>query len=244
MERELQIQAVVTDSGKYGELHRYVNLFSPQLGLIKAVIFGGRKGKNTSLAPLFSFGTIQLYHNPVKDEYSVVEEDCSFIAEKIKTDISATYTASYFCELLNCINTDNPESLYILVTKALTLLENNPEKHRKILIDFTWRFLMISGVASDLSICPVCDRKLDDKETMGFALSMFTPVCEVCSDYDRIRLTPGARKYLSYTQSMSIEKAFEIELLEGATGRLTDFLLNWISVFSQCQLKTVKSGLL
>lgn len=244
MEREIQIQALVTGSGKYGELHRYVNLFSPQLGLIRAVIFGGRKGKNTSLAPLFSFGTFQLYRNPVKDEYSVVEEDCSFIAENIKGDISATYTASYFCELINSIDTDNPESLYLLTTQALVLLENNIAKHRKILIDFTWRFLKISGVAYDLDYCPGCDREYADKDTLGFSMSMITPVCSSCSDTDRIKLTPGARKYLNYTFSMSLQDAFNVELLEGATSRLTDFLLNWVCVFSQYPLKTVKSGLL
>ncbi len=244
MERELQIQAVVTGGGKYGELHRYVNLFSPQLGLIKAVIFGGRKGKNTSLAPLFSYGTFQLYRNPVKDEYSIVEEDCSFIAQNIKSDISATYTASYFCELVNNINTDNPESIYFLIIKALTLLENNIVNHRKILIDFTWRFLQINGVASDLNTCPGCDRDIEERETMGFSSSMITPVCESCSDTDFIKLTPGARRYLLHTQEMSLEEAFEVQLLDGATARLTDFLLSWICVFSQYPLKTVKSGLL
>lgn len=244
MERELQIQAVVTGSAKFGELHRLVNLFSPQLGLIKAVIFGGRKGKKTSLAPLFSYGTFQIYHNPVNDEYSVVEEDCAFIAQNIKTDIGATYTASCFCELLNCINTDAPQDLYFLTTSALSILDSNIEKHRKILIDFTWRFLQISGVGSDLESCPCCDRRYEEKETLGFSSSMITPVCSSCSDTNRIALTPGARKYLIHTQQMSVEQAFEVELLEGATNRLTDFLLKWVSVFYPYPLKTVKSNLL
>lgn len=244
MERDIQIQAIVTSVRNFGEMHKSVTLFTSQLGLINAIIFGGRKGKKTALAPLFSYGTFQLYYNPVKDEYSLVEEDCEFTAFNITKDIEATYTASYICEVINSITTDENEQTYLLAKQALNALDNKIENHRKVLIDFTWQILKINGVGTDLTTCPSCDRKLDQNEDLLFSTSMMTPVCKNCSDTDTILLSPGARKYLTYTFNMSFEQAYQVQLLEGATQRLTAFLTKWITAFCQKPLKTVKSGLL
>jgi len=244
MERDVQTQAIVTSVRNFGELHKSVTLFTPQFGLINAIIFGGRKGKKTALAPLFSFGTFQLYFNPIKDEYSLIEEECQFTAFNISKDIQATYTASYICEILNTITTDDNNQTYLLATKALELLDKNIENHRKILIDFTWKILQINGVGTNLTTCPSCDRMLDSNDTLLFSSSMLTPVCGKCSDSDEVTLTPGARKYLSYTFDKTFEDAYEVQLLEGATERLTHILTKWISLFCQKPLKTVKSGLL
>lgn len=244
MERDIQVQAIVTGVRNFGEMHKSVNLFSPQLGLINAIIFGGRKGKKTSLAPLFSFGTFQLYFNPVRNEYSLTEEDCSFTACNIAKDISATYTASYICEIVNSITTDDNVQTYDIVTQALSALDANIQNHRKVLIDFTWGILKINGVATDLSCCPSCDRQYSPQEELLFSTSMVTPVCKECSETSEIKLTPGARRYLHYTFDKSFEEAYAVELLDGAKERLTSFLTKWITVFCQKPLKTVKSGLL
>lgn len=244
MERDIQVQAIVTGVRNFGELHKSVSLFTPSLGLINAIIFGGRKGKKTALAPLFSFGTFQLYYNPVKDEYSLIEEDCRFTAFNISKDISATYTASYICEVINSITTDENEQTYLLATQALAELDKEIDNHRKVLIDFTWNILKINGVATDLCTCASCDKPLEGKEELFFSTSMMTPVCKKCSDTEEIILTPGARKYLSYTFNKSFEESYQIQLLEGATDRLTHFLAKWITAFCQKPLKTVKSGLL
>ena len=68
MDRNIQTQAVVLSVRKYGDLHKAVTLLSPDLGIVDAIIFGGRKGRKTALAPLFSVSTVQIYHNPVKKE--------------------------------------------------------------------------------------------------------------------------------------------------------------------------------
>lgn len=244
MERDKQIQGVVIGTRHFGELHKSVSILSPELGLISAVVYGGRKGKKTSLAPLFSFGTFQIYHNPVKNEYSVTEAEYSFTATKIMQDLVANCTASYFCEVASRIKSDSCDQVYSLLTRALSALEDKPENSRKILIDFTWKLLQISGVGSDFLTCPSCDRKYKDDEVLGFSSSMVTPVCKECSDSETITLLPGSRRYLMYTYPMTFTQALEVELYETAQIRLKTFLLSWITVFCQWPLKTVQSGLL
>lgn len=244
MERDIQIQAVVTGTRKYGDIHKSVSLFSPEMGLIQAIIYGGRKGKKTSLAPLFSFGTFQIYHNPVKNEYSIVESDCSFNATKINQDINLNCTASYICETATRINTDSPIEVYNLVTSALKHLEEEPAKRRIILIAYTFKLLIISGIGTDMKTCPSCDKEYSDNQTLYFSSSLLSPVCRNCADSDQIIIPPGAKRYLSYTYNMSFEEALKVELFESSQERLTHIMTNWITKFCQWPLKTVQSGLL
>ena len=92
MERNIKTQAVVLSVRRFGDLHKAVTLLSPDLGLLDAIIFGGRKGKKTALAPLFSISEMQLYHNPVRNEHSVVEAVSSFVPMNITEDLACTYS--------------------------------------------------------------------------------------------------------------------------------------------------------
>ena len=244
MERDIRLEAVVTNSRPMGEMHRSVTLFSGTMGLVNAVVFGGRKGKKAALAPLFSYGTFQLYYNPVNDSYSITEEESEFTPTGIMQSLEATYTASYFCEICSRVGADEHLAVYSLLRSSLAILDSNPEQHRKILIDFTWKLIQISGLATDLKKCPSCEKTYADNETLFFSTQMNTPVCRTCADTDRLFLMPGSRKYLQYTLPLSIEGAFEVELYESNQIRLRDFLLGWISLFAQGPLKTVRSGLL
>lgn len=244
MERDVRLEAVVTNSRPVGEMHRSVTLFSRTMGLVNAVVFGGRKGKKAALAPLFSYGTFQLYYNPVNDSYSITEEESAFTPLGIMQSLEATYTASYFCEVCSRLGADEHEAVFSLLSRSLAILDSNPSRHRKILIDFTWKLIQISGLATDLSSCPACEKRYEENETLFFSTQMNTPVCRNCADTDRLFLMSGSRRYLKYTLPMSLEQAFEVQLYESNQIRLRDFLLGWITAFAQGPLKTVQSGLL
>lgn len=244
MERNLKVRAVVTSVKALGDIHKSVSLFSPELGLIYATVYGGRKGKKSSLAQLFSAGDFQVYHNPVKNEYSITEEDNLFLPQNISSDIVATYTASYFCETVTRIKTDSPAEVYNLLISALVALEDKPDTHRKILIDYTWKLLNISGTAADLTECPSCSRVLSDDEVLYFSTSLMTPVCKNCHDTDSIVLLPGSRRYLIYTRNMSFEDALSVQLYETAQERLVQTLLKYVNAFCRYPLKTISSGML
>jgi len=244
MERDVRVRAVVTNTRPYGEMHRSVTLLTDSLGLVNAKIFGGRKGKKTALAPLYSYGTFQLYHNPVNDTYTLSEEQSEFTPLGIMKDLKATYTAAYMCEASSRLAGDIPEQMCNLLSRALKILDDNPEQSRKVLIDFTWKLIQASGISAGFEYCPSCDRKLEEDEVMLFSTSLISPVCRNCADNENLALLPGCRRYLSYTQDMEIEKAFEVQLYDTAQQRLRDFLIPWISFFSQQSLQTLKSGLI
>lgn len=240
MERNIKTQAVVLSVRRFGDLHKAVTLLSPDLGLLDAIIFGGRKGKKTALAPLFSISEMQLYHNPVRNEHSVVEAVSSFVPMSISEDLACTYTASFFCEMISKTPSDEPIQTFNLLCDALLALENNPQDRKKITASFIWKLMQISGTACDLEFCPVCDRKYSDDEVLYFSNPMGVPCCKSCSDSEYLVLLPGSRRYLRYTMPLSFNEAVEIKLNPAAEDRIFSYMLRWASIFAQSPLKTIR----
>ena len=216
MDRNIQTRAIVLSVRKYGELHKAVTILSPDLGLVDAIIFGGRKGKKTALAPLFSF-----------------------IPQAITEDLACTYTASFFCEIISKTPTDEPEQTFSLLSDALTALEADCGARKRITAAFIWKLMQISGTAPDLEYCPVCDRRYADDETLFFSNPMNTPCCKSCSDSEYIVLMPGSRRYLRYTMGMDFCTAASVVLNPAAEQRIYLYMLRWASVFAQTQLRTL-----
>lgn len=239
MDRNIRTRAIVLSVRKYGELHKALTLLCPDLGLIDAIIFGGRKGKKTALAPLFSINDLQIYHNPVKKEYSVTEGISTFIPQAINEDLACTYTAAFFCEIIAKSPTDEPNQTFVLLEQALTQLEANPALRRRIIIAFIWILMQISGTAPDLESCPVCDRIYAQDEILHFSNSLQIPCCRSCADSEYLVLPPGARRYLWYITGMDIKAATEVELSETAESRICNYMLRWASLFAQTQLRTL-----
>lgn len=243
MDRSVKTQAIVIRTARYGELHKIVTLLSPDLGIVSAVVYGGRKGKRTALAPLFSVGTFQLYNNPVKKEYSIEEGVLTFVPTSIADDLERTYTASLMCELVAKTPSDDPQPVFGLLKAALLHLEASPNStnSKRAVIAFVWKLLQISGLAPDLEYCPSCDRRYEEGETLAFSSSILAPTCKDCGDSEELVLPPGARRYLRYTQSMSYTNAVEVKLNPAAEVRILNYMTKWIRLHVNAPIKTLEN---
>ncbi len=239
MERSIQTQAIVLSVRKFGSMHKAVTLLCPDLGMVDAIIFGGRKGKKTALAPLFSVNTIQLYHNPVKKEYSITEGISTFVPQAITEDLACTYTAAFFCEIIARTPTDEPEQTFVLLRDALAALESDGSSRKRTTAAFIWKLMQISGTAPDLEYCPVCDRKHEDDEVLYFSAPINAPCCKSCSDSEHLVLMPGSRRYLRYTMGMDFNEACKVVLNPAAEDRIFNYMLRWAGLFAQTQLRTL-----
>ena len=239
MDRNIQTQAVVLSVRKYGDLHKAVTLLSPELGIVDAIIFGGRKGRKTALAPLFSVSTVQIYHNPVKKEYSITEGVSSFVPQAITEDLACTYTASFFCEIISRTPTDEPLQTFSLLRDALAALEADPASRKRITAAFIWKLMQLSGTAPDLEFCPVCDKKYADDEVLYFSAPLNAPCCKSCSDSEYLVMMPGSRRYLRYTMGMEFTGAAAVVLNPAAEDRIFSYMLRWAGLFAQTRLRTL-----
>lgn len=239
MDHNIQTQAVVLSVRKYGDLHKAVTLLSPDLGIVDAIIFGGRKGRKTALAPLFSVSTVQIYHNPVKKEYSITEGVSSFVPQAITEDLACTYTASFFCEIISRTPTDEPLQTFSLLRDALAALEADPASRKRITAAFIWKLMQLSGTAPDLEFCPVCDKKYADDEVLYFSAPLNVPCCKSCSDSEYLVMMPGSRRYLRYTMGMEFTGAAAVVLNPAAEDRIFSYMLRWAGLFAQTRLRTL-----
>ena len=239
MDRNIQTQAVVLSVRKYGDLHKAVTLLSPDLGIVDAIIFGGRKGRKTALAPLFSVSTVQIYHNPVKKEYSITEGVSSFVPQAITEDLACTYTASFFCEIISRTPTDEPMQTFSLLRDTLAALEADPASRKRITAAFVWKLMQLSGTAPDLEFCPVCDKRYADDEVLYFSSPLNAPCCKSCSDSEYLVMMPGSRRYLRYTMGMEFTDAAAVVLNPAAEDRIFSYMLRWAGLFAQTRLRTL-----
>lgn len=241
MERSIQTQAIVVKTSKVGEMHKLLTLLCPDLGLVNVMVYGGRKGKKTALAPLFSIGTFQLYHNPVRGEYSLEEAVSSFIPEAIMQNLESTYTAALLCEIVSKTLTDEPEPVFNTLKNALLALETKTQSPKIITICFMWKMLQLWGLAPDLEYCPVCERQYEENEILIFSNNISSPCCKNCGDTDYLILPPGARRYLKYTLPLDFQQAIEIKLNPAAEVRIFSYLTKWIKIHVNAPIKTLEN---
>ena len=246
MDRNIKTQAIVIRTARYGELHKIVTLMSRELGVVQAVVYGGRKGRRTALAPLFSIGEFQLYNNPTKKEYSIEEGVSSFIPTNISNDLESTYAASLMCELAMKTASDDPEPMFELLRDALLYLDGiEPQMHerspKRAVVAFLWKMLQVSGLAPDLDRCPNCDHRYEDDEVLSFSTTILAPTCSACADTQQLLLPPGARRYLRYTMSMDYGQAADVKLNPAAEARILGYLTKWTKLHVNAPIRTLES---
>ncbi len=231
-----------------GELHRRLTLLSPQLGLFDAVAFGARKGsgKLAGIVEPFVTGRVFAYHNPAKDQYKIQDVKVTDYHEFLRENIVDLYTASFFAEIVlkSFGSGGDHEETYVLLTELLDGIEAHKD-HNHIIIQGCWRFLELFGIAPDLYYCASCGKPFHTLTSrihpQGNEL-----LCEHClpASSTEYVIDYAGRRYLSYTQSLSVEKALQVSLTKSSARILKNVLLHYMDGITDGRLKTTKSGMI
>lgn len=245
MERNTKTAAVVIGTQKLGEINKSLTLLTPDLGIIRAVIYGGQKSRKALRPPLFSIGTFYLLANPTAHSWSLTDAEldsrCPF-----EFDLDSVPVASFMAELSQKIGESDCRQVFTLLSDALIALAVAQDQIGKnqILIQFVWHLVKIAGLVSDINSCPVCERRLGDKEISYFNSSINSFCCEPCSDNKALILGPGARKYLALTSQMDFLPSLEVVLNEATSARIRRQMITYVTFICDHQLRTVSSGML
>ncbi|NLZ76383.1 MAG: DNA repair protein RecO [Spirochaetales bacterium] len=241
MERNVSSRAIVVHSRKHGRMNRRLTLLTVDFGLIEAISYGSAKSMRAPKANVFTNATVYLYHNPVRDHYTLKDVAVIESNEHLRSEIGLTYRGLFMTELV--MKTHGGESAleYELLGRGLRLLEGGvPDR---VLIQFVLRLARILGVHTDYEACPVCYRGYRDDETLRFATDLLSPCCRECGDAD-LFLPPGARRYVKLTSALEYEESLNVPLSESATIRIKGYALSYARLLAQGPLKTLQSGLL
>ncbi|MGI6466314.1 MAG: DNA repair protein RecO [Sphaerochaetaceae bacterium] len=248
MERDIKVEAIVLSTKRWGELNRLVTLLSSEIGVFNALVYGARKGKLASaIEPLVS-GTYYIYHNKAKGHYSIKDVELKSDALEIKKDLVSYYIAQMMVELALKMHGGDYHQLFSVLKLSLSLLEEKQNDPKKIFILYGWALLAISGLQSDLKMCPNCSKVYEDDEILGFNYKTESPCCLKCAqiedEFDQLILPPGARRYLDLTQELDLDVASTVQLSPRATERLFRYIVAYFNSILGVALKSLDRSIL
>jgi DNA repair protein RecO (recombination protein O) len=245
MERNITSEAIVLKSRRWGELHRRITLLSPSLGLFDATVYGGQKGKLAGLIEPFIVGNYYIYHNPSKKEYSIKDVQLIETLEEIKKDLKHLYIANAMAELTLKVHGGDFKELYNLLKLHLGMLKEF--EYRKVFIQYVWRLIKVMGLESDLLCCPLCGKNYQEEEIVAYNEKMHTVCCFDCKDVFAddygILLPPGSRRYLLFTENLSVQSALSVELNERTTERLFRYMIRSITNIVGSNIQSLASDI-
>lgn len=246
MTRNLTVEAVVLAHRKTTGMHRRAVLLSPETGMIEADAFGAKRGSLTGKIGQFISGSCVLYHNPVKKSWKIEDFSPRIYRSYITSSLASMYTASFFSECIMKTYAGGGEysQLYDIMLSALDGLDR-PERRDLVIIQFLWRYLMISGFLGEPGVCASCGRCVTGSEQMMLETSDGVVNCSRCStDTAQQVLSPGARLYLEHTLSREFSEALKVGLAHQAAVQLKMLLISLVDQVTEGSLKTLGSNMI
>lgn len=242
MKRNITTEAVVLQSRRYLDLHRTLSLFSEDFGTIYVVAFGARKGKFAGKIEQFSSGLFHLYYNPVSQQYSLVDVESDNDGTQIRDTLTTTYHAAFMAEVTLKIARGESQAHFALLKEAYAALQARRNTDL-VLIQYLWRFIAVAGLAPDLCICPICEKRYQADELLYFNNALLSPCCQHCQDGEannqQLLLGPGARHYLQFTSELSFPHAIEVQLSEVAMKRMKRYFVRYVATIGGFELKSL-----
>ena len=246
MGRNFRTEAVILRNNRFGEIHKGVTLLSPDYGLLSAVAYGAysAKGKLRSITNPLCTGTAFLYRDPVKDSLKITDMDCREFFEGIRGSLVKFFTASVWMEVVLKTFGGDADEVFPLLTGCLRLLDaGRDEAATRLMVQFLWRYLMLSGAAPDTQGCAGCGRPREASLvfTRG-GHGFFCPACASSPGDAAVSLSAGALGYLSYSTRVPLEKAAEASLDAASLAAVKTALFFLAEELAGGPLNSIRTG--
>ena len=196
MSRNFITQAIVLKTNRIGEIHKGIVLLTKDLGIISAIAHGARKIKSRLRAytQLFSYAKVYLYYNPVKQTYKITDIESVFPYDAVVQSLKKYYIISVCAEvtLKSFGGGESVKEMFFLILNILKILNRVNENDADfILIQFLWRFLLITGHRPDLKNCSHCNTQISGPVIIYYSDGMPGFVCGKCKKLNAVQLYPG-----------------------------------------------------
>ncbi|MDR2864367.1 MAG: recombination protein O N-terminal domain-containing protein [Spirochaetaceae bacterium] len=148
MNRFITNKALVLRVRNQGESNREAFFLNAEMGIIRAVVYGGPKSRLRSYVSPFHSGILYLYHDPVRDSYKVSDFDVIKWRPGIRENYERTVIAGAIAEtiLAGDGGGSNCQDAARLAGLSYDALENAGIEHaERILIHFLWNWTDILG---------------------------------------------------------------------------------------------------
>jgi DNA repair protein RecO (recombination protein O) len=247
--RNFRTEGIVLKTNRFGEIHKGVTLLSPEHGIMSAAAYGAcaAKGKLRGVTNPLCAGTFFLYRDPVKDSLKITDMDCREFFEGIRAAIVKFFTASVWLETVLRTFGGEAEEIFSLLCAGLRLLDScKEEASPRLLVQFLWRYLALSGAAPDTQACALCGRPRDPGGAFVYrrgASGFFCPACAGEAGGElAVSLSAGALGYLRYSRTTPLEKAAEASPDKASLAALKKVLLFLTEDLAGAPLNSIRTG--
>jgi DNA repair protein RecO (recombination protein O) len=245
MSRNSITQAIVLKTNRIGEIHKGVTLLTKKSGIISAIAHGAWKIKSRLRAhtQLFSYVRVYLYYNPVKQSYKITDMESLLPCDAVIHSLKKYYTVSTCAEIIlkSFGGGESVKEMFFLFLDVLKNLDRVREDESDfILIQFFWRFLVITGHRPDMTHCYHCGILIPDTSSIYSMKGIPGFVCKNCKHQDAVELYPGMVKYLGNTEQLPLGQAMCYKMIKESVTVLKAVLSDIIETCIETPLQSIK----
>ena len=208
---------MVLGATAYAEADKIVQLYTHQLGRVRAIVKGIRKPKSklASSIDLFTESTFSLYKKASGSLYVLGQAKILNGYADLKKEFLTITTLQVLAEM---ISQSTPEGemhteIYILLKETLHALEKEPKSNELILIAFALKLMEFLGYPLELEVCGECGETLEGKKVFLIP-HRGGSLCEHCqgSGANRFQITPMGLEILKKLRRTSVDRVFVLKL--------------------------------
>ena len=240
--------AIMLRAIQYGDHDSIVTFFALEYGKITLIAKGARKSLKRFAGVLELFSALNLVWTdrrgrglPILKEASVI---CPF--EKLRTNITRTAYASYWCELVYqwMQQGEKQISVYQLLNHVLNELNRGDISAEILHVAFQLHFMQINGFAPTLDRCIACERPLDQFTDAGvsFKIKQGGISCRACGPCKagELPLSKGTVKHLRWILNTPLIKLDRIKFSRQAVNESCRVLEAFIPCHLGQETKSLK----
>jgi DNA repair protein RecO (recombination protein O) len=249
--------AIVLRVTEHGDYDKIITCLTGKRGKISLIAKGAKKSIKRFAGVLELFSVLNLVWSfgrgrglPVLQEASVVH-----VFEQIRTDITRTAYASYWCELVDRWMEQGQQqvAVYQLLEYTLEQLDGRGLSVHSLHISFQLRFMTLSGFRPGFDQCHVCQKPLGEfgSSNVAFDVRRGGVLCGQCAPQKTgpLGLSMGTVKLLSWVLNAPLEKlnrvGFSRQAIEESVWMLEAFVVYHLGKETKSLkfLKQIKSTL-
>ncbi|NVM21597.1 MAG: DNA repair protein RecO [Desulfobacterales bacterium] len=220
----LSSPAIMLRATEHGDYDKIISFFTLNRGKISLIAKGAKKSIKRFAGVLELFSVLNLVWSYGRGRGLPILQEASLIHpfEQIRTDITKTAYASYWCELVYVWMEQGQRqvSVYRLLEHTLVRLNRGSLPEHALHIAFQVRFMSISGFTPGFTHCNICRMPIErfERTSVSFDIRRGGILCEKCAPKKGALpcLSKGTIKLLGSVLNVPLEKLNRFRFSEQA----------------------------
>jgi DNA repair protein RecO (recombination protein O) len=208
---------MVLGATAYAEADKIVQIYTLQLGRVRAIVKGIRKPKSklASSIDLFTESTFSLHKKASGSLYVLGQAKLLNGYADLKKDFLAITTLQVLAEMVSQSTPEGEQHIevYELLKDTLDVLKNEPKSNELILIAFILKLMEFLGYPLELEVCGECGESLGGKKVYLIP-HRGGSLCESCqgASSNRFQITPMGLEILKKLRRTPMDRVHVLKL--------------------------------